>query len=114
VKTIEVVTFAALFTGDAYALRAIVEFGMKIKRGERPLCLLCEHSWDSLEQIPPMLFAIVRGHQCAAPRAMMASAICEACGLNQKDMPSRVVEAYKKVWPDAQLLEYVHPPHRAD
>jgi hypothetical protein len=96
---------------DPAVLTAVVGWAKHIVQ-HQPLCLLCDHVWTSLSQLPPRLLAIARP-RCDHPRAVIVSGVCNACVENSSsrdELLAATVERYKRLWPDMRTVEYAHKP----
>ncbi len=68
-----------------------------------PLCLACDHEWQTVEQRPPAAFVFSRPWQQTAV-SWLVSALCDEC--NQH--PERTTAALKRLWPGMRVLDTPH------
>lgn len=88
-------------------MHSLVRFAQAVGRNERPMCLLCDHAWESAAQPPPTMFVNVKA--ATFPAHVLIAGICQKCARRPKTLLRRVLAVLKKVWPD---LRGVHEPPR--
>jgi hypothetical protein len=92
---------------DAVAVTMITEWVARIGR-DKPVCLLCDHAWQSLADPPPALFAIAKA-RCDEPHAAIASGICRDCAGKFPDADELLAATFARfrglLWPGLREVE---------
>jgi hypothetical protein len=88
---------------------SVAQFARYVERGERPMCLLCNHEWKSFDQAPPAGFVKMKAAMAADPQAGLVSGLCERC-MRRPDLLKRVFEALKRLWPNLRIADVHESP----
>jgi hypothetical protein len=100
---------------DPEILAAAMKIGVAARRGDRPLCLTCDHAWTDLECEPPAGFAVLRTEEFFRHRGndggdvALVSAICSRCGAGA-DLLARCLQAYRMIWPGLRIATIMGAP----
>jgi hypothetical protein len=104
---IELIDPKALLTNSELFLAAM-NWGIQIS-ARRPTCILCDHSWLSLNQMPgPAAFVFIRPWRQSSLDNCIAGAVCTDC-IKLPDLKQRCIHAATTILPEGRLLVAPHP-----
>jgi hypothetical protein len=94
--------------GAPYYLFCARQWFAQTLGGGRPLCLLCDHCWESVLNEPPACFFLTRAEDPTDTHNALVSSICPDCA-GKGDLLTRCVDKLRSsIWPNLRAVDHVH------